>query len=153
MSILYLIVGQMSTGKAIRLLWHVQATSPVQSIWSLDMSAARWTLIHPIEKLENNAWHYKNRKKWMENSLKCHWTLKNVQTFRAEPFISVKKAHSPSLLIRQLIFKKNSNSYGLGNKGISYSRCWETFLGYTVLSRVGQPQFQIHLAALCQTDY
>ena len=27
----------------------------------------------------------------MENSLKCHWTLKNVQTFRAEPFISVKK--------------------------------------------------------------
>ena len=42
-------------------------------------------------KLENNAWHYKNRKKWMENSLKCHWTLKNVHTFRAEPFISVKK--------------------------------------------------------------
>ena len=41
--------------------------------------------------LENNAWHYKNRKKWMENSLKCHWTLKNVQTVRAEPFISVKK--------------------------------------------------------------
>ena len=28
-------------------------------------------------------------KKVMENSLKCHWTLKNVQTFRAEPFISV----------------------------------------------------------------
>ena len=32
---------------------------------------------------------YKNRKRLMENSLKCHWTLKNVQTFRAEPFISV----------------------------------------------------------------
>ena len=28
----------------------------------------------------------------MENSLKCHRTLKNVQTFRAEPFISVKKS-------------------------------------------------------------
>ena len=23
----------------------------------------------------------------MENSLKCHWTLKNVYTFRAEHFI------------------------------------------------------------------
>ena len=42
-----------------------------------------------IEKLKNNAWHYKNRKKLMENSLKCHWTLKNVRTFRTEPFISV----------------------------------------------------------------
>ena len=37
--------------------------------------------VRQIEKLENNAWHYKNRKKWMENSLKCHWTLKNVQKF------------------------------------------------------------------------
>ena len=27
----------------------------------------------------------------MENPLKCHWTLKNAQTFRADPFISVKK--------------------------------------------------------------
>ena len=27
----------------------------------------------------------------MENSLKCHRTLKNVQTCRAEPFVSVKK--------------------------------------------------------------
>ena len=27
----------------------------------------------------------------MENTLKCHGTLKNVQTFRAEPFISVNK--------------------------------------------------------------
>lgn len=27
----------------------------------------------------------------MENSLKSHWTLKNVQTFPAEPFISVEK--------------------------------------------------------------
>ena len=44
-----------------------------------------------IEKLENNAWHYRNRKKVMENSLRCHWTLKNVQTFRAEPIISVRK--------------------------------------------------------------
>ena len=36
--------------------------------------------------------------------------------------------NSPGLLIRQLIFRENSNSYGLGNKGISYSRCWESFL-------------------------
>ena len=27
----------------------------------------------------------------MENSFKCHRTLKNVQTFRTETFISVKK--------------------------------------------------------------
>ena len=35
--------------------------------------------------------------------------------------------NSPGLLIRQLIFRKNSNSYGLGNKGISNPRCRETF--------------------------
>ena len=36
------------------------------------------------------------QEKWMEKSWKCHWTLKNVQTFRAEPFISVKKPIVPS---------------------------------------------------------
>ena len=36
--------------------------------------------------------------------------------------------NSSGLLIRQLIFRKNSNSYVLGNKGISYSRCREIFL-------------------------
>ena len=35
---------------------------------------------------------------------------------------------SSGLLIRQLIFRKNSNGYVLGNKGISYSRCREIFL-------------------------
>ena len=35
---------------------------------------------------------------------------------------------SSGLLIRQLIFSKNSNSYVLGNKGISYSRCRENIL-------------------------
>ena len=41
MSILYLGVRKMSAGKAIRLLSYVQAMSFVQSIWSLDMSAAK----------------------------------------------------------------------------------------------------------------
>ena len=36
--------------------------------------------------------------------------------------------NSSGLLIRQLIFRKNSNCYVLGNKGISYSRCREIFL-------------------------
>ena len=42
-------------------------------------------------KMKNDAWHYRNSKKLMKNSLKCHWTLRNVQTFRAEPFICVQK--------------------------------------------------------------
>ena len=33
----------------------------------------------------------------IENSLKCHCTFFYVQTFRAEPFISVKKAHCDKL--------------------------------------------------------
>ena len=32
------------------------------------------------------------------------------------------------LLIRQLVFQKNYNTYVVGNKGISYSRCREIFL-------------------------
>ena len=36
--------------------------------------------------------------------------------------------NSSGLLIRQLILRKNSNGYVLGNKGISYSRCQEIFL-------------------------
>ena len=36
--------------------------------------------------------------------------------------------NSGGLLIRQLIFQKNYNTYVLGNKGISYSRCREIFL-------------------------
>ena len=36
--------------------------------------------------------------------------------------------NSSGLLIRQFIFRKNSNSYILGNEGISYSRCREIFL-------------------------
>ena len=36
--------------------------------------------------------------------------------------------NSSGLLIRQLMFRKNSNGYVLGNKGISYSRCREIFL-------------------------
>ena len=37
--------------------------------------------------------------------------------------------NSSGLLIRQLVFRKSFNSYVLGNKGISYSRCGEIFLG------------------------
>ena len=62
--------------------------------------------------------------------------------------------NADGLLIRQLVFQKNYNTYVLGNKGISYyilgveksfwklSRLWVTtpnFLGYTVLGLVGQP--------------
>lgn len=36
--------------------------------------------------------------------------------------------NSGGLLIRQLVFQKNYNTYVLGNKGISYSRCREIFL-------------------------
>lgn len=36
--------------------------------------------------------------------------------------------NSSGLLIRQLLFRKNSNSYVLGYKGISYSRCRGIFL-------------------------
>lgn len=36
--------------------------------------------------------------------------------------------NSGGLLIRQLVFQKNYNTYALGNKGISYSRCREIFL-------------------------
>ena len=78
---------------AFRFLWvfgsyHRQDTFLTQIEVATILSQGLRNL---IEKLENNAWHYKNRKKWMENFFKCHWTLKNVQTFRAEPFISVKK--------------------------------------------------------------
>ena len=37
-------------------------------------------------------------------------------------------SNSSGLLIRQLIFRKNSNGYVLGNEGISYSSCREIFL-------------------------
>lgn len=45
-------------------------------------------------------------------------------------YMSVAKmdTNSSGLLIKQLIFRKNSNDYVLGNKGISYSRCREIFL-------------------------
>ncbi|XP_068673188.1 integrase/recombinase xerD homolog [Montipora foliosa] len=36
--------------------------------------------------------------------------------------------NADGLLIRQLVFQKNYNTYVLGNKGISYSRCREIFL-------------------------
>ena len=78
---LYLIVRQMSTGKAIRLLSLERAmscTCPVNMVWHMS-----------VEKMDTN---------------------------------------SSGLLIRQLIFRKNSNGYVLGNKGISYSRCREIFL-------------------------
>ena len=44
----HLVLRQISTGKAIRLLSHVQAMSLVHSIWSLDMCLLqRRTIIHP----------------------------------------------------------------------------------------------------------
>ena len=36
--------------------------------------------------------------------------------------------NADGLLIRKLVFQKNYNTYVLGNKGISYSRCREIFL-------------------------
>ena len=59
---------------------------------NVELLQMRFSL-HGLAKLENgspveSSLFYMNycinKKKVMENSLKCHWTLKNVQTFRAK---------------------------------------------------------------------
>ena len=66
---------------------------------------------------------------WLVKKRKIHFRI--LSDFRLNPILDfLKETHpnSTGLLIRQLMFRKNSNSYVLGNKGISYSRCREIFL-------------------------
>ena len=67
---------------------------------------------------------------------KIHFRI--LSDFRLNPILDfLKETHpnSTGLLIRQLMFRKNSNSYVLGNKGISYSRCREIFLDVLAAKR------------------
>ena len=52
--------------------------------------------------------------------------------------------NSSGLLIKQLILRKNSNGYVLGNKGISYSRCREIFLDALASLGFDPKLFELH---------
>ena len=52
--------------------------------------------------------------------------------------------NSSGLLTRQLTFRKNSNSYVLGNMGISYFRCREIFLDALAALGYDSKLFRLH---------
>ena len=58
-------------------------------------------------------------------------------------------ANSSGLLIRQLIFRKNSNSYALGNKGVAYSRCREILLDANAALGYDSRLFGLHSLRSC----
>ena len=57
--------------------------------------------------------------------------------------------NSSGLLIRQLVFRKNSNSYVLGNKGVAYSRCREILLDALAALGYDSRLFGLHSLRSC----